>query len=62
MGVLPLLTAIGNGEGGGDYYGENMSEIGAWAWNVLSVEDVAPMEFEEYAPTFFDRCQTRKSA
>lgn len=62
LGVLSLLTAIGNGEGGGDYYGENMNEIGSWAWNVLSVEDEAPTEFEEYAPTFFDRCQTRMSA
>jgi len=28
---LPLLTAVGNGLGGGDYYGINKDQVGAWA-------------------------------
>ena len=39
---LPLLTAIGNGLGGGDYRGINQSEIGEWANDVISVESYPP--------------------
>lgn len=35
---LPLLTALGNGNGGGDYHGNNMDYIGLWAFDVISVE------------------------
>lgn len=36
---LPLLTAIGNGRGGGDYVnGINKDKIGMWAWNLISIE------------------------
>jgi len=43
---LPLLTAEGNGRGGGDYHGDSPL-IGSWARDVISVEESAPADFEE---------------
>lgn len=43
---LPLLTAIGNGRGGGDYSGENESLVGTWAWDEISVEKSIPAGYE----------------
>ena len=40
---LPLLTAIGNGFGGGDYHrGTNLPDVGSWANDLISVEDTVP--------------------
>ena len=39
---LPLLTAEGNGLGGGDYYGSNKDMVGTWARDVISMENEAP--------------------
>jgi hypothetical protein len=40
---LPLLTAEGNGRGGGDYHeGPNMEMVGTWARDVISMENEAP--------------------
>ena len=39
---LSLLTAEGNGRGGGDYHGPNMDMVGAWARDVISMETDAP--------------------
>jgi hypothetical protein len=40
---LPLLTAEGNGRGGGDYHdGSNMEMVGTWARDVISMENEAP--------------------
>jgi hypothetical protein len=39
---LCILTAEGNGRGGGDYRGLNKDLSGTWARDVISVEDVAP--------------------
>lgn len=36
---LSLLTALGNGLGGGDYHGTNESLIGSWAWDYISLEE-----------------------
>lgn len=33
---LPLLTAIGNGRGGGDYHGTCMEMVGAWAMDEIA--------------------------
>lgn len=44
---LSLLTAVGNGLGGGDYYGINKDQIGGWAWHTISVEDDIPVGYEE---------------
>lgn len=43
---LPLLTAEGNGHGGGDYRG-NSALIGTWARDVISVETTAPEGFDK---------------
>jgi hypothetical protein len=39
---LALLTAEGNGSGGGDYNGPNSENVGTWARDVISMEDTAP--------------------
>jgi hypothetical protein len=39
---LPILTAEGNGRGGGDYRGSNMDMVGTWARDVISMENKAP--------------------
>lgn len=36
---LPLLTSMGNGRGGGDYYGTNMNLVGSWAKDVISLQN-----------------------
>ena len=48
---LPLLTALGNGRGGGDYGGMNKDLVGSWAWDELEIvewEDVKPLEKQGY--------------
>lgn len=49
---LPLLTAEGNGRGGGDYYGTDMELVGAWARDVLSMEIKKPDGFTELVCEF----------
>ena len=54
---LPLLTAIGNGAGGGDYWGLNDKYVGLWAWDRLTYRTTKPGK--EYADkiddyTFFE--------
>jgi hypothetical protein len=39
---LSLLTAEGNGRGGGDYNGPNMDMVGTWARDVISMENEVP--------------------
>ena len=39
---LPLLTAEGNGRGGGDYNGPSNEMVGTWARDVISMEKDAP--------------------
>lgn len=37
---LPLLTAVGNGKGGGDYYGNgaiNKEDVGLWAGDLIEI-------------------------
>ncbi len=43
---LPLLTALGNGRGGGDYYPDcpDADKVGIWARHILSVEFEIPDE------------------
>lgn len=54
---LPLLTAIGNDRGGGDFHEGNIGYdyVGAWAWDLLEVADGAPMEYEESLIGFVER-------
>lgn len=50
---LPLLTAVGNGEGGGDYFGVNTELVGRWAGDALYIDDEEPAEsFTEIFPIF----------
>ena len=51
---FPLLTAIGNNRGGGDYYDDNTcyDEVGTWAWNNISIEDAKPEGYEEFSVVF----------
>ena len=49
---LSLLTAIGNGRGGGDYYYSNQEDIGIWAWNIISFENTPPEEYKEFVVMF----------
>ena len=41
---LPLLTAVGNNRGGGDFYEGNIGyeNVGIWAWHLLSFDDKPP--------------------
>ena len=37
---IPLLTAVGNKSGGGDYFSEvHAKDVGSWAFDVISVKD-----------------------
>ena len=49
---LPLLTADGNGRGGGDYSGENIDYVGAWARDRISLMKEIPEDFIEITPNF----------
>lgn len=54
---LPMLTAIGNGRGGGDYMAEmhlpSENLVGTWAWDEISVEDEKPDGYDSFLPLFF---------
>jgi hypothetical protein len=43
---LSLLTAEGNGRGGGDYRGSNEEKVGSWARDVISVEREVPEGYQ----------------
>lgn len=45
---IPLLTAIGNGLGGGDYRGSNMDLVGSWAFDEIRIADAE--EGKKYVP------------
>jgi hypothetical protein len=49
---LPILTAEGNGRGGGDYYGTSMELVGTWARHILSVEKTIPLNYTELVCNF----------
>ena len=42
---ISILTAVGNGRGGGDYAGINEDLVGAWAWDLISIEGEAPKDY-----------------
>ncbi len=48
---LPLLTAIGNDQGGGDFHDapDNVGydDVGIWADTLISIEDTIPDNYEE---------------
>lgn len=49
---LPLLTAIGNGKGGGDYYGTNEEQVGCWAMDLIYFSSKIPEGFKPFYITF----------
>lgn len=49
---LSLLTAEGNGRGGGDYHGSCEDLIGIWARDVISIELTAPADYAEIVAAF----------
>jgi len=53
---ISLLTAKGNGRGGGDYHENNpdFDHVGDWACNTISVEDEIPAGFEEVEYNFVE--------
>ena len=54
---LPILTAVGNGRGGGDYISGDDAQkamVGTWAWDRISVEDNAPKGFKKISAVFTD--------
>lgn len=45
LSPLAMLTAIGNGKGGGDFFSDDaemMDNIGIWAWHKLEIVDYKP--------------------
>ena len=49
---LALLTAEGNGAGGGDYYGSNEILVGSWARDVISIDEEIPENYTEFVCEF----------
>ena len=51
---LPLLTAVSNGRGGGDYYDTSNPYVGTWAFDLIEIRSVEniPDEYEEIYPDF----------
>lgn len=54
---LPLLTACGNGRGGGDYHDSypNYDKVGAWAFDLLEFTKAAPKGYESFMIEFSER-------
>ena len=46
---LPLLTAVGNDRGGGDFHEGNtgFENVGIWAWHLISIADKPPNDFSK---------------
>ena len=44
---IPLLTAIGNGRGGGDFSGIGEEYVGCWAGDLLEVRDAKPNGYQD---------------
>lgn len=52
---LPILTACGNGRGGGDYRGVNSDKVGTWAFDLIEYTDEEPENYEEICTVFVDK-------
>ena len=51
---LPLLTAVGNDRGGGDFHEGNTGyeNVGIWAWHLISFADKPPKNFSKFPLVF----------
>jgi hypothetical protein len=49
LSPLPLLTACGNGRGGGDFYSQHTgySDVGTWAFQVVEYTDHVPEGYQK---------------
>jgi len=45
---LPLLTADGNGRGGGDYHGINEEDVGSWKGDLIELASTMPEDYEYF--------------
>lgn len=54
---LPILTADGNGCGGGDYNGALMEMVGTWKGDLIEVSDTIPTNYKEIEPWFTEMSQ-----
>jgi len=53
INLLPLLTACGNGQGGGDYRSNvGIADVGSWALDVIELADDKPFGYEEVEFSF----------
>lgn len=50
---LPLLTAEGNGRGGGDFYGLNGGAVGIWARDEIEISSEAPEGYSQINEPIF---------
>ena len=55
---LPILTADGNGRGGGDYCGAHMEMVGMWKGDLIEVSDTIPADYKEIKPFFTEMNDT----
>ena len=46
---LPLLTAVGNDRGSGDFHEGNIGYefVGSWAWHLISISDAPPKSYKK---------------
>ena len=46
---LPLLTAVGNDRGSGDFHEGNIGyeKVGKWAWHLISISDKVPKNYKK---------------
>lgn len=52
---LPLLVAHGNGQGNGDYEGNNQELCGTWIDDLISMENsLDDCEYTEFEPDFYE--------
>ena len=56
---LPLLTAIGNGLGGGDFsYPQDeamLTKVGIWAYDELEITNTKPSKYKEFTCIFIEQ-------
>ena len=52
---LPLLTSVGNGQGGGDYNGYDPEyDVGSWAFDKIYITALRPGNMEEVMYQFYE--------
>ena len=51
---LPLLTAVGNDRGSGDFHEGNIGyeKVGRWAWQLISIADFPPKSYKKIELVF----------